>query len=158
MRKTGDLLEAYIEGRIQSDANGRFIRTHCILFDITERKRIENSLKASVLQMTAILNNIPDMAWLKDTEGRFIAVNAPFGVACGLSPQEVAGKTDLDIWPEDLAKLYREDDAEVMNSRHSKRVEERLVDHEGKESWIETIKSPVFDVQGTSNRYYRHRP
>lgn len=148
LRKTGELLEAHIEGRVQSDANGRFIETHCIVFDVTERKRIENSLQASVLQMTAILNNIPDMAWLKDTGGRFIAVNAPFGAAAGLHPQEVTGKTDFDIWPEELAKLYWEDDAEVMHSGHSKRVEERLVDHEGKESWIETIKSPVFDPKG----------
>ena len=36
-----------------------------------------------------------------------------------------------------------------MNSRHNKRVEERLVDHEGKESWIETIESQVFDARGT---------
>jgi PAS domain S-box-containing protein len=116
---------------------------------ISDLKQVNRALLESMHQVTAILNNIPDMAWLKDTEGRFIAVNAPFAAASGLSPQEVAGRTDLDIWPEDLAKLYREDDAEVMNSSHSKRVEERLVDHEGKESWIETIKSPVFDTKGT---------
>lgn len=147
-RKNGELMEAHIEGRIQKDINGRFIRTHCILFDITEMKRIENSLKASVLQMTAILNNIPDIAWLKDTESRFIAVNAAFGDASGLSPQDHVGKTDLDIWPEDLANLYRKDDAEVMRSKRSIRVEERLVDYNGKEYWIETIKSPVFDSNG----------
>lgn len=115
---------------------------------ISDLEGVNKALAESVLQMTAILNNIPDMVWLKDTESRFIAVNAPFAAACGLSQREISGKTDLEIWPEELARLYRKDDAEVMNSGQSKRVEERLVDHDGKESWIETIKSPVFGSEG----------
>ena len=66
------------------------------------------------LQQRAILNNIPDIVWLKDKESRFLAVNEAFGAACGFSPEEVAGKTDLDIWPKELAESYRADDREVM--------------------------------------------
>jgi PAS domain S-box-containing protein len=58
------------------------------------------------------------------------------------------GKTDLDLWPRDLAEKYRTDDDQVMRSQQQKRVEERMVDHLGNESWIETIKNPIFDESG----------
>ncbi len=100
------------------------------------------------LQQRAILNNIPDIVWLKDKESRFIEVNEAFGAACGFSPEEIVGKTDLDIWPKELAESYRADDREVMNSRKRKCVEERLADKQGQIQWIETIKTPVFDNKG----------
>lgn len=93
----------------------------------------------------AILDNIPDIAWLKDKESRFIAVNEAFGRACGLKPEDLVGKTDLDIWPLELAESYRADDREVMRSGKRKVLEERLADKEGKVQWIETIKTPIYN-------------
>lgn len=93
----------------------------------------------------AILDNIPDIAWLKDKESRFIAVNEAFGRACGVKPEDLVGKTDLDIWPLELAESYRADDREVMRSGKRKIVEERLADKEGKVQWIETIKTPIYN-------------
>jgi diguanylate cyclase (GGDEF)-like protein/PAS domain S-box-containing protein len=99
----------------------------------------------SPLQLEAILNNIPDIAWLKDKESRFICVNEAFGKACGMDPRELVGKNDLDIWPKDLAERYRADDREVMESGERKCVDEPLADKEGKIQWIETIKTPVYN-------------
>lgn len=93
----------------------------------------------------AILNNIPDIAWLKDSESRFIAVNQAFGAACGHAPRELVGKTDLDVWPADLARRYREDDREVIRTGRRKSVVEPLTNSAGVTSWIETIKTPIFN-------------
>lgn len=114
-----------------------------------ERKQTEESLRMARHQQQAMLDNIPDMVWLKDRESRFIAVNAALAKACGALPSEVVGKTDFDFWPPDLATLYREDDARVMASAKQVRTEEPLIDAMGKKIWIETIKMPVFDNGGT---------
>lgn len=114
-----------------------------------ERKRSEESLRMIRLQQQAILDNIPDLVWLKDIESRFIAVNAAFAKACGTTPAELVGTNDLDLWPTDLATLYREDDARVMASGKQIRTEEPLVDIHGKRVWIETIKMPIYDEAGT---------
>ncbi len=119
-----------------------------IFSDISKRKLANAALAESIRQKTAILNNIPDIAWLKDRDSRFIAVNEPFGEACGFSPKELVKKTDLDIWPQELAQSYRADDVEVMRTGKRKRVEERLVGSDGRESWIETIKTPIVNEQG----------
>ncbi|CAG0958987.1 two-component system, cell cycle sensor histidine kinase and response regulator CckA [Methanosarcinales archaeon] len=116
--------------------------------DITERKRIEEELQKSVHQQTAILNNIPDIAWLKDQESRFIAVNKPFAEACGMNPEDLVGKTDLDIWHKDLAEGYIVDDRDVMETGRPKQVEEPLIDKDGRKTWIETIKTPIYDNRG----------
>jgi len=122
---------------------------------ITELEKFEASFKASAellqkseLQQKAILDTIPDMAWLKDKESRFIAVNDSFAEACGKKPSELVGKTDLDIWPKNLADKYRDDDLEVIQSKKRKCVEEQLQDAKGRISWIETIKTPVLNASG----------
>jgi PAS domain S-box-containing protein len=119
-----------------------------LIRDITKRKRAEEALRESQLHQKAILDNIPDIAWLKDKESRLIAVNEPFGKSCGFEPEDLVGKTDLDIWPRDLAERYRADDKEVMESGKRKQVEEPLKDNEGRILWIETIKTPIYDEHG----------
>lgn len=96
----------------------------------------------------ALLNNIPDLAWLKDRDDRFVAVNGPYGRLCGVHPRDLPGMTDLDIWPKELAEKYQADDREVMASGKRKATEEEVVDSEGRSTWISTIKCPVFDAQG----------
>lgn len=46
-RRDGTIVNAVIDGRIQRDQNGEFIRTHCILTDITERAQAEEALRRS---------------------------------------------------------------------------------------------------------------
>lgn len=116
--------------------------------DITERKRAEEELRRSIRQLNAILTNIPDIAWLKDKESRFIAVNKPFADTAGVTPEYLVGKTDFDIWPKELAESYRTDDREVMATGRRKQIVEPLVDKEGKRTWIETIKTPIYDDKG----------
>jgi len=111
-------------------------------FEITAAK-----LREREFQQKAILDNIPDIAWLKDVQGRFIAVNEPFAKACGFKIEEIINKTDLDIWPRELALSYRADDQEVMASKKRKCVQEKLMYQEGGQQWIETIKTPFFDDQ-----------
>jgi PAS domain S-box-containing protein len=100
-------------------------------------------------RMAAILDNISDLAWVKDASGHFIAVNRAFAVAKGFAQaSDMIGKTDLEIHPLELAEHYRRDDAEVMTSGGSKRVEERHVNSNGEDTLIETIKTALRDGDG----------
>ncbi len=100
-------------------------------------------------QQKAILDTIPDMVWLKDADYRYITANKPFTDACGLKACELAGKTDFDIWPADLAKKYQKDDEDVMTARTSKQMEEQVEDKKDRQrTWIDTIKTPIYDDNG----------
>ena len=116
--------------------------------DVTIQKEAEEMLKRTLLQQNAILDNIPDMAWLKDTKGIYIAVNEQFSNTCGYKTEDIIGKTDYDIWRKDFADKYRQDDLEVMNSGQRRQLEEPQVDSTGREYWVETIKTPIRNMHG----------
>jgi PAS domain S-box-containing protein len=116
--------------------------------DITEQKKAETLLKETLLRQTAILNNIPDMAWLKDLDSRYIAVNEQFVKASGLKYEDIIGKFDHEIWQKDFADHYREDDIDVIRSGKRREIEEILQDHTGRQFWIETTKTPIRNSRG----------
>ena len=113
-----------------------------------EKSQAEAALQEVTRQQTALLNNMPDIAWLKDRASRYIAVNEAFTKACGKKTGEIAGKTDLDIWPEALARLQRRVDQEVIASKRRHSIEELWIDEGGEERWFETIETPIFDSSG----------
>lgn len=130
------------------DTAGNVIRLDGILTDVTRRAESEANLRTRELYLRAILDNFPFLIWLKDEESRFLAVNAVFAEACGaVSPDEVSGLTDLDIWPAELAEQYRADDRQVIAGKVEKNVEEPCLigDELG---WIETFKKPVISPEG----------
>ncbi|MCX7156332.1 MAG: PAS domain-containing protein [Rhodocyclales bacterium] len=93
--------------------------------------------------LRALLDNFPFMVWLKDEEGRYLAVNQAFLEGFGWpSAETVVGKTDLDIAVSNLAGEYRSNGLAVFSSSTSKPVEE-LIEMGGRWRWCETSKSPV---------------
>jgi PAS domain S-box-containing protein len=137
-----------------------------VFSDITARKRAEEEIRtlnanleqrvrastAELRQQTrylrTLIDTLPLMVWLKDTDSRYLAANQANTDARGLAMDEIIGKSDFDLWPRELAEAYRADDAEVMASRRRKTMEERFADIKGT-VWIETYKAPVFDEDGT---------
>jgi PAS domain S-box-containing protein len=108
-----------------------------------------SELRNANARMAAILDNMPDLAWVKDAHGRFIVVNRAFASAKGVrDPAELIGKSDLEFSPLEFGEAYRRDDAEVMASRGSRRIEERHANANGVISMIETIKTALLDGEG----------
>ncbi|MDO8206884.1 MAG: CHASE domain-containing protein [Gallionella sp.] len=111
-------------------------------------ERMTQAYKVSELNLQAILDNSPYLAWFKDTEGRYIKVNSTYASYVRLkNAQQVIGKNDFDLWPKALAEKYRRDDAEVMAQRQQKHIEEASLDGD-KMHWAETFKTPVIDENG----------
>ncbi len=123
----------------------KIVGTRGIIRDITERKRVEESLKQKVLELNSFINNIPDMAWLKDAESRFIALNKAFSDVVGMKPEILIGRTCEACFGVEAGKKFREDDLKVMKGRKQVNIEENILDSKGNELWLETIKSPIFD-------------
>ncbi|MDD5300117.1 MAG: PAS domain S-box protein [Gallionella sp.] len=131
------------------DDSGKVLKLMGITEDITEHKLAEEIVLKSKANLRAILDNAPYIAWLKDTAGRFIAVNEAFFKTTGQKRiQDVLGKTDLDFWPKELAEKYRADDAEVMATRQKMLTEEPSIMEDGGMHWVETFKTPIMDENG----------
>ena len=147
--KSGELCwERVFAHPIWDEKEGRLVRIVGAVQDVTLQKRSEEILKETLLQQAAILNNIPDMAWLKGKNRQYVAVNEQFAETAGWKIEDIVGRTDLEIWDKEFADAYRKDDLEVMESRQRKHVEELQMDSTGRKYWVETTKTPILNPQG----------
>ncbi|NJN80576.1 MAG: PAS domain-containing protein, partial [Anaerolineales bacterium] len=71
-----------------------------------------------------------------------------------LSSAEIIGKVDFEIFPKEIALFYRTGDEQVLESKQRLRVEEQLTATNGNQTWVETVKTPIFnsanEVVGTT--------
>jgi PAS domain S-box-containing protein len=100
--------------------------------------------------LRTILDVLPEGVYVKDLEGRYCVVNSPvWKFFRAKSDQDVLGKTDFDLYPEDLAKVIVADDQAVVRSRQPLLArEERVFGGGGKSRWLLVTKVPLIDRQG----------
>jgi diguanylate cyclase (GGDEF)-like protein/PAS domain S-box-containing protein len=127
------------------------IGSHIILLameDITARKLAEERISEVMRQQQAILNNIPNIAWLKDKEGRYVAVNDPFCKSLGVESHDLVGKCDHDIYAPELADEYEKNFKDVIATGTRTYYEESIVSLDGVVNFVEKIKTPIFNDSG----------
>jgi PAS domain S-box-containing protein len=118
--------------------------------DITERKEAEAALAQQQYLLTALMDNVPDRIYFKDTASRFIRFNRAFMKAGGITdPAQLTGKTDFDLFTEEHARPAYEDEQAIM--RTGKPVvgqEEKETWTDGRVDWVLTTKMPLRDEAG----------
>ncbi len=117
--------------------------------DITQRKTAENALRESEQLYESLVNALPMNIYRIDLQGKVTFVNETFLENLGIAQGEIIGKTAYDVYPEDLAKKYRADDSLVLQQGETLRFTEINVSPtDGKRSYVEVLKTPVYDSQG----------
>lgn len=112
------------------------------LVDVTQRKSTESQLRT-------LLNTIPDLVWLKDPEGIYLACNKEFELFFGATEAEIVGKTDHDFVDRELADFFRQKDREAMAAGKPTANEEWVTyANDGPRVLLETIKTPMRDAAG----------
>ena len=148
LRKAGGRFPAEVRAALIRDAKGELQGFVTVARDVTDRKRVEGALQRKVAELHAFINNIPDMAWLKDRDSNFIAANKTFGDAVGMDPEYLVNHTCAVCFGQEAAAKFKEDDRRVMESGQQTRIEEGISDARGNTVHLETIKSPLFDGTG----------
>jgi diguanylate cyclase (GGDEF)-like protein/PAS domain S-box-containing protein len=146
VRKDGSVMPIEVSARMVELEGQQLVLS--AVRDISERKLAEAALRKSEANLRCMMDNLPYLAWLKDAEGRYIAINKAFSDYLRLEDSlQAVGKTDLDLQPKDLAEKYRADDAEVMALRQQKHIEESAFDGNALH-YVETFKTPIMDARG----------
>ena len=125
-------------------ANGGMVLT---LIDNDSVKRAENRAKQSERQLAGILDNTPNLVTVKDTEGRYVLMNRAFRAALGVGNQDVAGKTDYDVFPRELADNLTSNDQRVLNEGTPASGEKILPHPDGLRTYL-SVKFPIRDEHG----------
>ncbi|WP_448192346.1 PAS domain-containing protein [Azospirillum sp. sgz301742] len=145
-RKDGTVFPVEVRGRpVDLDGRTHYLTT---VRDISALVKLEKEARDAERNVRAILDNVPDIAWMKDSRSRFIAVNQALAQSFGLGVEDAVGKTDYDMVSGELAARYQADDARVIASGERTCIEEPFCGGDGLPRWIETIKTPVRDSDG----------
>ena len=105
---------------------------------------VANPLAPSELGLQAILDNSAAVIFVKDREGRYLLVNHRFEDLFHRTSSEVVGKTDHEIFPEEMAARFRENDLRVLATGEPLTVEEYAPHDDG----VHTYLSNKFPIRG----------
>ena len=118
--------------------------------DITERRQAEKALAAERDLLQALMDNIPDLIYFKDTSSCFTRINrAEAGLLGVVMPEEAIGKTDLDFQNPALAQSFYEEEQRLVQTGESviNRIEFNPTP-DGQPRWLSTTKVPIKDTEG----------
>jgi PAS domain S-box-containing protein len=119
------------------------------LRDRASRDQVEATLERERGLLKTLLKTVPDLVWLKDTEGVYLACNTRFEALFGAGEADILGKTDYDFVDRELADAFRAHDrAAIAAGRPTVNEEEVTFAADGHREWLETIKTPMFDGHG----------
>jgi PAS domain S-box-containing protein len=99
-------------------------------------------------RLSAIIEFIPDLLWLKDPDGAYVICNKKFEKLYGQSQEKIIGKTDYDFVSKDLADFFRDNDNRAMYADHPCTNFEELTYSDGHSEFTETTKTFVKDYHG----------
>jgi PAS domain S-box-containing protein len=134
------------------DEAGRFKGYHGIDRDITERKRAAEEARHNQALMVSIIENIPDMIFVKDAKTlKFVRVNQAGEQLLGYPREHLIGKSDYDLFPKQEADSFTAMDRHVLQHGHLLDIPEEPVETRRKgKRLLHTKKVPINGADGTS--------
>ncbi len=115
-------------------------------------ERVSEEAKADAKTLIETLMQAwPDFVYVKDVESRFVLANPATARVMGAAAStEIAGKTDFDFFPDDVAQDFYDSEQEMLATGKSVigRLE-HVVSPDGNTVWFSTTKMPYRGSSGT---------
>ncbi len=113
-----------LEVMIQPLADGGDVRTFT---DVTGYVKAQEELQQKQAQLSALINNLPDWIWLKDTKGVYQLCNPAYCAHHGIKVEDMIGKTAGELFGHEHADRFMERDREAMASSVPLVYQEKIV-------------------------------
>jgi PAS domain S-box-containing protein len=117
---------------------------------LRRHERAEAHRAESEAFLDSIIENIPDMVFIKDAENlRFVRVNRAGEDMLGKVRQELIGRSDFDLYPGQRAALSATKDREALATQHVlETTDESMETSDGERRIVHTKKISVRDTAG----------
>ena len=125
------------------DDGGKVVGLVGLSRDVTDRVRSENLLHV-------LVDNLPDLVSVKDTQGRYVVDNATHRQFLGVrSIDDIAGKSPFDFYSRDMAERIHTEEQAVLDGKGPVLNSQReLTNHRGENIQVSTSIVPYRDEQG----------
>jgi PAS domain S-box-containing protein len=113
------------------------------------REYVARLLQQTADRYLAMINTVPALMYLKDSQSRYVEINEAFCQFAGKSKGQIVGRTDYDIFARDLAEKYIAIDRQVLTTgREIINQEEKYTASDGTLRWVSTTKVPLRGANG----------
>jgi len=131
------------------DEAGQPLLSAGIVIDVSSTKRMQRDLEDERTRLRTLVSTIPDLIWLKDMDGVYLACNPMFERFFGEPEANIVGKTDYDFVDRELADDSREHDRKALLAGEPSVNEAWAVfADDGHSALLETSKIPMHDAEG----------
>ena len=145
--KNGEILHVLLTSSTVQVQDKQFKFT--VVDDITARVNAEEMLRNNKIRLHTLVQAIPDLIWVKDTQGVYLSCNTMFERFFGAPEADIIGKTDYDYISRELADFFRENDFNAIRTGKPSTNEEWVTfKDDGHRAFLETIKAPMYDSKG----------
>lgn len=142
IRKDGTALP--VEARANSAEIGGEPLIMAIVRDISERKLADEALRKSEELFSRFMQHLPGLAWIKDTEGRYVYANDAAERAFHTPREILYGKNDTEIFPPDIAAQFQKNDQVALEGEYGVQTIETLDHDDGETHHSIVSKFPIF--------------
>lgn len=108
---------------------------------------ISHDLRARQDQLQAVIDHISAVIYMRDLDGRYMAINQAYERLFDVRREEIVGLTDHDLFPAEIADEFRANDLRAASSGGPVHVEEVAPGEDGPHTYI-TVKFPLLDTAG----------
>ncbi|NJK81249.1 MAG: PAS domain-containing protein [Chloroflexaceae bacterium] len=129
------------------DATGTIYGVGGISTDVTTLKRTAEALRSNQALLQGIMDNSPAAIFVKDYDGRFLLVNSNTSQLVGLTPDELVGRIDAEVFPPENTFKWRKAEHAVWESRKVL-VSRDTADFPDGTHYYLSVKFPLFDRDG----------
>jgi PAS domain S-box-containing protein len=129
------------------DASGAVIGTFALFRDIGPQLEAKKEVRRADALYRSLVDSLPQNFFRKDVEGRVVFANRQYCSTMRRSFKELLGKTDFDLFPEHLARKYREDDLRVLQTGKPRDVIEANKPPGKGVIFVRVVKTPVYDAE-----------
>jgi PAS domain S-box-containing protein len=113
-------------------------------------RQVAQALEHERAHLRTLVSTIPDLIWLKNADGVYLACNPAFERFFGASEAAIVGKTDHDFVEKELADFFRQKDREAMVAGKPSINEEWITfADDGHRALLETTKVPMLASDGS---------
>jgi len=124
-------------------------RTEDLRNEITERILTEKELARQTTLLSGLLDSIPDIVSLKDSDGVILACNPAFAKAAGRAREEIVGKSAYDLFLPEMAEQMRSSDGMVVKGGFAlQHCEIATQSQDGSPLFLDTVKAPLRSLTG----------
>jgi len=116
-------------------------------------KENDETIRRNEEFLNNIIENIPDMIFVKDAETlRFVRFNKAGEELLGIDRQDLIGRSDYDFFPKEQADFFTQKDREVLAKKQMVDIPEELIQTKNMgERVLHTKKIPIIERDGKAH-------